>query len=834
MIVSLNWLKKYVDIDVSVDELAHLIGTRLVEIEEVISLKDKYDGILVAKVVACEKLEGSDHLSLCLLDDNGVSNAQRDENGLVQVICGAPNVRKGLTVAWLPPGVIVPETYGKENFKLLAKPLMGKVSNGMIASIKELDLGDDHSGIVELPNNLAAGTSFKEVYELNDYLLDIENKSLTHRPDCFGLVGFAREVSAILDKPFKTPDFLNINNGDNQLDNSSADLSESNISIKVLDEELSKRYEVVALKEKADFKKDSTFTLIGSYLARVGMRPISPLVDVTNYVMLLTGQPLHAFDLDKLRNLYGDEIKMTVRKGESNETLKLLDGKEVKVEDDIVICANNHPVALAGAMGGSETEIDDNTKNVLVEVATFDLYSLRATQMRHGIFSEAITRFTKGQPGELTEPVLNFALGEFLKNGFVRSSKIYDDFKGKKPEIKINLSLAKINAILGQSLTVEDVKQTLSLTEFKVSSKGEDIKVIVPYWRQDIHIPEDIIEEVGRIRGYDKITPNLPTRKFIAEMPEAFDVFRDELRGVLSSVGGNEVYTYSFISESLMEKVGQNKDLAYRITNAISPELQRYRLSLTPSLLEKVHPNIKRNYQEFMLFELNKVHSKDFGLDQKEGIPNEEHRLALVLSANKKTAKNRGSAYYQAKYVLDYLASKLNIEFTYKSLMNSEANLDQSLISAYEPKRSAVVMLGEECLGVIGEYTLRVMEELKLQEYTAGFELDLEKLYRLKKAKKYQKIGRFQGTSQDLSITLNNDVNYQKVKDAVMDSLKDVPLSYEVSPLDIYQKQGSDQKTITLHFEFKDLSKNIDVIFVKDVIKQISDKLKNELSAKID
>ena len=399
MIVSLNWLKKYVDIDVSVDELAHLIGTRLVEIEEVISLKDKYDGILVAKVVACEKLEGSDHLSLCLLDDNGVSSVQRDENGLVQVICGAPNVRKGLTVAWLSPGVIVPETYGKENFKLLAKPLMGKVSDGMIASIKELDLGDDHSGIVELPNNLAAGTSFKEAYELNDYLLDIENKSLTHRPDCFGLIGFAREVSAILDKPFKTPDFLNINNGDNQLDNSSAELSESNISIKVLDEELSKRYEVVALKEKADFKKDSTFTLIGSYLARVGMRPISPLVDVTNYVMLLTGQPLHAFDLDKLRNLYGDEIKMTVRKGESNETLKLLDGKEVKVEDDIVICANNHPVALAGAMGGSETEIDDNTKNVLVEVATFDLYYLRATQMSHGIFSESITRFTKGQPG---------------------------------------------------------------------------------------------------------------------------------------------------------------------------------------------------------------------------------------------------------------------------------------------------------------------------------------------------------------------------------------------------------------------------------------------------
>jgi len=212
MIISVNWLKKFTDIDGSVEELATLIGARLVEIEQVINLGEKYQGVVVAHVVECAPLEGSDHLNVTKIDDGGVvPDVERDENGYVQVVCGAPNVRAGLTVAWLPPRSTVPETFAtSEPFVLSAKPLRGVVSNGMLASARELDLYDDHSGILVIDKEAAPGSSFAELYELDDYLLDIENKSLTHRPDTFGVIGFAREVAGIQGKPFQTPAWLEV------------------------------------------------------------------------------------------------------------------------------------------------------------------------------------------------------------------------------------------------------------------------------------------------------------------------------------------------------------------------------------------------------------------------------------------------------------------------------------------------------------------------------------------------------------------------------------------------------------------------------------------------
>src|SRR6218665_1144893 len=212
MIISVNWLKKFTQINGTVEELATLIGARLVEIESIENLGEKYQGVVVAKVVECAPLEGSDHLNVTKIDDGGaVSDIERDENGLVQVVCGAPNVRAGISVAWLPPRSVVPETFGDaEPFVLGAKPLRGVMSNGMLASARELDLHDDHNGILEIDKDAAPGTPFAELYELNDYLLDIENKSLTHRPDAFGVIGFAREVAGIQGLPFESPQWLDV------------------------------------------------------------------------------------------------------------------------------------------------------------------------------------------------------------------------------------------------------------------------------------------------------------------------------------------------------------------------------------------------------------------------------------------------------------------------------------------------------------------------------------------------------------------------------------------------------------------------------------------------
>ena len=412
MIISVNWLKQFTPIDMPINELATLIGSRLVEIEEVIDLGVKYKGVVVAKVVECAKLEGSDHLNVTKIDDGGMAQGvERDENGLVQVVCGAPNVRAGMLVAWLPPNSVVPETVNdKEPFVLGARKLRGAMSNGMLASAKELDLFDDHTGILEVDKDCAPGSSFAEVYELDDYLLDIENKSLTHRPDTFGIIGFAREVAAIQGKAFQTPDWLKALEPAFDVEQSGLDAPKVSID----DPQLSDRYQAVIL-SGTDGAVHSPVQ-VQTYLARVGVRPISAVVDVTNYLMMLTGQPLHAFDYDKVLAASGGDAHIHVRAGREKETLDLLDGRTVELTpDDIVIAAGETAIGLAGAMGGANTEIDDSTKNIILESATFNLYNLRATQMRHGIFSEAITRFTKGQPAELTAPVLARAV-ELLRN----------------------------------------------------------------------------------------------------------------------------------------------------------------------------------------------------------------------------------------------------------------------------------------------------------------------------------------------------------------------------------------------------------------------------------
>ncbi|MBC7868970.1 hypothetical protein H7X69_02210, partial [Candidatus Saccharibacteria bacterium] len=280
MIISVNWLKKFTDIDLPIDELASLIGARLVEIEKVIDLGAKYKDVTVVRVVECAAIEGTDHLSVTKINDGGaVKDVERDENGLVQVVCGAPNVRVGMLVAWLPSGSIVPETFGgAEPFVLGVRNLRGVTSNGMLASAKELGLFDDQTGILEIDKELEVGTSFAVAYELNDYLLDIENKSLTHRPDAFGVIGFAREVAAITGKAFTTPEWLaNIHP---IFAVKQSDVQSPTVSID--DPSLSARYQAVVL-SGADGTRQSPLE-IKTYLARVGVRPINAVVDVTNYL----------------------------------------------------------------------------------------------------------------------------------------------------------------------------------------------------------------------------------------------------------------------------------------------------------------------------------------------------------------------------------------------------------------------------------------------------------------------------------------------------------------------------------------------------------------------
>lgn len=819
MIVPVNWLKKYTDISLSIEELTSLIGARLVEIEAVIDLKQKYKDVIIVKVVECGPLEGTDHLNLTKIDDGGVvKDIERDAKGLVQVVCGAPNVTAGMLAAWLPPTSTVPETFGdSEPFVLTAKNLRGVISNGMLASAKELDLFDDHTGIITIDKDVNPGTSFADVYELNDYLFDIENKSLTHRPDTFGIIGFAREVAAISGKTFVTPEWLA------NVDPSYGDTikTATQLSVAIDNPALSARYQAVVLNE-ADAKRQSPLE-IQTYLARVGVRPINAVVDVTNYLMMLTGQPLHAFDYDKVVAVSGGSADIHVRSGKKGETLELLDGRTIKLStDDIVIAAGDTAIGLAGAMGGANTIIDESTKNIIVESATFNLYSLRATQMRHGIFSEAITRFTKGQPAALTAPVLAQAI-ELLSewSGAKRISNVAEAVGDSVAVPVISITAQNVNDVLGISATLDDIKTVLHMVEFAtVVDDTLTLSVEPPYWRADIHIPEDIIEEVGRIQGYDSIVPSLPMRDFTAVQPSLFDQLRTRLRTSLVRAGSNEVLTYSFVHGDVLRKVGQTPDNSYGISNSISPDLEYYRQSLTPSLLQLVHPNVKSGYEQFALFELNKTHPKQRGVTD-EKVPDEANVLAVTVVSSK---KQQGAPYYQAKKILDFVAVSIGLKLNYTKI-DKEGN--DPTAAAFEYRRSAMIVdeVSGEQIGMVGEYKRSVVTAFKLPNFVAGFELDVDAVFRAtqKSSKTYQPLSRYPSTERDICFQVKNDITYAQIIDIVKTAHSEKDVQLEVGPVDIYQPDEKATKNITVRIRLTPSDHTLKSEEIAAIVKNVTD-----------
>lgn len=793
MIISLNWLKKYTDINLSVENLSQLIGARLVEIEEVINLGEKYKDVVVAQVVKCTPIANSDHLNLTKIDDGGITDGvERDNRGLIQVVCGAPNIAAGMMVAWLPPKSIVPETYAKpEPFMLGVRSFQGMTSNGMIASPRELDLSDEHEGILAVDSNIKPGTMLAEYLNLDDYLLDIENKSLTHRPDCFGVVGFAREVAAIQGQAFKTPEWL-INR---EIVNQNIEVDKK-VDIKVMidDIQLSARYLAVVM-SGADSVRKSPME-VQTMLSRIGIRSINAVVDVTNYLMMLTGQPLHAFDYDKLVRVSGGKPEIHVRGGHVGEKLELLDGRVIELTPaDIVIAAGETAVGLAGAMGGANTAIDNETKNIIIESATFSLYNLRATQMRHGIFSEAITRFTKGQSAELSMPVLKEAI-RLMKEwaGAVCVSEISEAYPVKHESQTINITADSVNKVLGSSFSTDEIVNTLKNVEFDVDVNGDMIKAAAPYWRQDIHIPEDIIEEIGRLNGFDNINPVLPMRDFTAVSQSEFDLFRMRVRKALVRAGANEVLTYSFVHGDILNKVNQKPQNSYNIVNSISPDLQYYRQTITPSLLDLIHPNIKQGYDSFALFEINKTHQKQHGLTE-ESVPIESDMLALVYASKNKAD---GAPYYQAKTIFEYVCTLLGIELAFADMESS----DEALEAPYEYRRSAKISdkTTGEVVGIIGEYTKTAAKNFKLPVCAAGFEVDMQALYKSFKngRKTYHPLSRYPMTERDICFKVATEVNYSQIIDSALRALKLTELESSISPVDIYHSKGSDTKNITI------------------------------------
>ena len=817
MLISLNTLKRYVKIpdSLSTADLMKLIGSRLVEVEGTESLAEKYQNIYVAKVVKCTDIPDT-HLHLCEVDAGSLNQEfGKLENGLIQVVCGAPNVRAGLYVVWLAPGAIVPSTFGTENFQLSVRKLRGFLSYGMIAGADELDFGTDHKYIAELAPDLAKpGTPITQALDLDDLIIDIENKSLTHRPDTFGLIGFAREVAGILNQPFENPEIFQ---GD--FDFQSQVLAIDNTArvaqapiIEIQDSVLCPRYSCVVLDEN-NFKhnivdNDSLLTREGVFLYKSGLRPISQIVDATNLTMLETGQPLHAFDYDKFIALGGtDTPKIIIRAAKSGEKITLIDDTEVELNsNDIVITSNNVPVALAGAMGGKNTEIDANTKRILIESATFSLYNLRKTQMAHGIFSEAITRFTKGQPVFGTIPALRLCLS---KLGVKDPSKLIfaDCLAGVPKQESISITLQDLNQTLGAVFNFEQISKTLKNVGFLVvpSPDKQTINITAPLWRTDIHIKEDIYEEVGRLTGFDNIPKSLPLRSFKGSPKNQLFALKREIRNILSDqLGANELLTYSFVSKALQEKVGENINDSYEIINSISPELQCFRQSLVPSLLEKVYENQKAGYKDFILYEMNQVAKHSFGLLDDQ-TPRLEPHLAITFEGD----------FYKIKNLCLALGASLGFDFIFTKYEEQE-------YPYFEPLHSVNISLGQNIIGSLGEIKHSVQKSMKLKGL-AALELNLGALLGVPRVLHIaQKISRFPSVSRDLTIKTPDAISFENLEQAIKCALTQDSLIYTLEPVSIYrQSEKNTSRNCSFHLRFASTVKTMSADEISAIMKQI-------------
>lgn len=797
--------------EIGVDKLVEKIGAQLGAVDEVIDIGSKYKGIVVAKVVSCEKHPDADKLSLCMID------AGKAEH--IQVVCGAPNVAAGQTVAWIPPGTAVPETVDKEPFVIEAREIRGKMSHGMLASPKELALGDSHDGILVLDDWLKPGQDFAEAAGLkDDFVLDIENKMFTHRPDCFGYMGVARELAGIQQMAFKSPDFY--------VEEPAFPKAEADLKLTVKNElpKLVPRFSALPM---SGVKVGPSPAWLVVELAKLGQKSINNIVDLTNYLMLLTGQPLHAYDYDKVKSLSGGEATIIVRQAAKGEKLALLNGKTVEApEGTVMIATDKQAIGLGGVMGGAETEVDDSTTNIIIECANFDMFTTRRTSMALGLFTDAVTRFSKGQSPRQTLAVLAKMADAVKDLSGAKYGELIDVKHFKVAQEPVKVSAQFINERLGEKLSPADMAQLLANVEFYVKTSGEELQVMPPFWRTDIEIPEDVVEEVGRLYGYDQLPLELPRRDLTPPAKDPLLTVKAEIRRRLAKAGANEVLTYSFIDGDLLKKVGQDSDQAFQLSNALSPDLQYFRLSLMPSLLDKIHPNQKAGHDSFALFELGKTHGLEQGSDD-DGLPLEYEFTALTVAVSDKL-KPQGSAYYLARrYVQELLGQPLS----FKPVGNE--SLKFQVTKPYEPTRSTMVSLVDGTyLGIIGEFKPSVRRNLKLPKYAAGFELDTTALQKaLNSGTDYTPLSRFPSVKQDMTLKVAAGTPFAKVHDFLNDQTAKADLNVAVEPRGIYQPENTGHRNLTFRFTVSSYERTLTDTEVNKLLDSVADAAKSQLHA---
>jgi len=771
MLVSLEWLREYVDFDLTPEQLADKLTMVGLEVKEITSTSTKgLEKVVVGKIVKRSQHPNADKLSLCEVDIG------TDEN--LSIVCGAPNAREGMfsplavVGAELPNGVTIqPVT------------LRGVKSYGMLCSEKELNLGTDASGIMDLSPDLKPGTPLTEALGLDDVVMDIE---LTpNRSDCLSIIGIAREVSAIAGNPLKKP-LISFQEGNTK--------ASSLTSVTINDPDLCPRY---AARLVLGVKIGPSPYWMRRRLESIGLRSISNVVDVTNYVLIEIGHPLHAFDFDNLT-----EKRIIVRRAKADENITTLDEQERKLDKDMLVIADaRRPVAVAGVMGGSGSDVTESTVNVLIESAYFNPVSISKTSKALGMHTEASHRFERGTDIEGLITALNRTaqLIQQLGGGEICSG-IVDTYPAPREKIVVKLRPQRVNSILGTDLKAEDIKKYLQSIEFQVNNDGENLKVTIPTFRPDVYREIDLIEEIARLYGYDNIPVTMPA----SEIPPMSEYeyltmskrsFRDRLRNTLTACGLMEVMNYSFHGSDVFDKHRLEEDSMYRnalrLRNPLSENQSVIRTTLLSVLLENISYNINRRTTDIRIFEIGRVfHPKVEGKQ-----PDEPEFVSGAI-----TGLINAQAWNQSTRSVDFFDIKGVVESMLDELGICDYQLNSTSRPPFQPNRSAELLINGVPIGVFGEIRRDVLESCDIDQEVYMFELNFNDLMNHSTMRVFQSLPIFPPVYRDMALVLPYDVPVSQVNELIRtgDLVKNVNL------FDVYKgKQIPDNmKSLAFSIEY--------------------------------
>lgn len=804
MYLSLNWLKDFVDISSrqTPEELAAALTLHTVEVESVQKESEKYKNVIVAKILKIEKHPNADKLQLATVDI---------KTEKLTVVCGAMNIKVGQKVPLAMIGAILPN-----GMEIKEAEVRGVKSTGMLCAEDELGLGEDHSGIYILDDKAKVGRPLAEYLKLSDVIFEVDNKSLTNRPDLWGHYGMARELATLLKRkflPYQVSDLTGLTAG-----------LANKPDVKVNDTKLCPRYMALALD---NIKIAPSPRWLQSRLIAVGMRPINNIVDITNYVMLELGQPLHAFDANKVKNI-------VVRRAFKGEQMKTLDDQNRQLDEEMLLIADNEkPLAIAGVMGGADSEISSDTTAIILESANFSAASIRKTGQKLGLRTEASVRFEKSLDPNLCALALSRA-ADLIKRE-IPGAKVSSLAADEKNENEWNLTIGPIvvemawlNKFIGEHIREKKAIDILIGLGFGVDKQDKNISVTVPTWRatKDIATKEDLAEEIARIHGYNNLESSMPKVYMIPPESNQELIINNKIKNLLIGAPAlSEVYNYSFVGEDQLKKLGVDYSNHIRLANPIASNHTMLRQSLAPNLINAVRVNQAR-YDGIGLFEIGSIYNRingdlTKGDESGENLPYQEKRLGIALAG-----ADNANLFSRIKGIIAHVSSDLDLPMVFLPTETLSPWADKNFaaaISLYDTTLGFIYSLESATAGRNGLKTNVVIAEISLN--------DLYKFYANKAASKYREFDKFPPAVRDLAFVVSERILYNDIKKEI---LSYNPFIKSVELFDVYQndKLGKKVKNMAFHIVYQ-ADKTFTAAEVDELQAGLIKKMEDKFEAKV-